>query len=80
MVFTDVRHITFTFDVCYSTIFLYQLPNEILFGLLTRNHANCRSQDSMSAGDRGGDEERDDEDSSGPRVVTAIDLAYPHRH
>lgn len=47
---------------------------------LTWHHAHSRSQDSMSAGDGGGDEEGDDEHSSSPGVVTAVNLPYPHRH
>lgn len=55
-------------------------PVEVMSGALTWNHAHGRSQNSMSACDRGGDEEWDDEDSSRPRVVTAVHLAYSHGH
>lgn len=59
---------------------LYWMPAKLLSGPLTWNHSHCRSQDSMSTGDGGRDEEGDDEDSSCPGVVTAVDLANSHRH
>lgn len=64
-----------TSEVCHVHCFL-----DCTVLVLTRSHPYGRSQDGMSASDRWGDEEWDNEDSSCPRVVTPIDLTNSHRH